>query len=194
MVEMRDPYTANHQQRVSQLLPLSPEMNFSEEQVEYIRIALEWFMTREDPCPTDILSRTGLLNEFEWEIMKTMSRSYDILKILSSLAYRSGIALQHHERLNGSGYPHALKEMRLNGSLHTGRADSIEAITTSTLPPGSTIAEAKIIYENREHFYDHEVLKPASAVARKRVTFIDPGEALHLVQIDLLSVDPFPAL
>jgi PAS domain S-box-containing protein len=164
MVEMRDPYTANHQQRVSQLVAaIAREMNFPEEQVEYIGIAGMVHDIGKIYVPTDILSRTGLLNEFEWEIMKThVQGSYDILKNIEFPWPIAQIALQHHERLNGSGYPHALKgnEIKMEARI-LAVADSIEAISSHRpYRPARPIAEAlKIIYENQGTLYDHEVVK-----------------------------------
>jgi PAS domain S-box-containing protein/putative nucleotidyltransferase with HDIG domain len=111
MVELRDPYTSGHQRRVACLASdIAREMNLSEEQVKYIHIAGIIHDCGKINIPSDILSKPTKLTEPEFQIIKTHSRgSWEILKSIEFPWPIANIALQHHERLNGSGYPNALK-------------------------------------------------------------------------------------
>lgn len=180
MVEMRDPYTANHQQKVSQLASaIARELGFTEDKVEYISIAGMVHDIGKIYVPTDILSRTGLLNGFEWEIMKThVQGSYDILKNIEFPWPIAQIALQHHERLDGSGYPYGLKgddicqEARILAV-----ADTVEAMSSHRpYRPAKPVSEAmKDIYQNQGTLFDPEVVKACVRLFNEKgFTFTNP--------------------
>ena len=108
IVELRDPYTAGHQARVAELaVAIAEEMGLSEEHINYMRMAARLHDVGKIYVPSDILSKPGKLTKIEYEIIKTHAQgSYDILKSIDFPGPVAQIALQHHERLNGSGYPH----------------------------------------------------------------------------------------
>jgi len=112
VVEMKDPYTAGHQTRVAELsAAIAGEMGLSEEQVRYIRTAALIHDIGKIYVPSDILSKPGKLSPVEWELIRTHARgSYDILSKIEFPWPIAQIALQHHERLDGSGYPRGLKD------------------------------------------------------------------------------------
>ena len=110
-VESKDPYTAGHQQRVSSLArTIAQEMGLSKDQVEAIRMAGIVHDVGKISVPAEILSKPTKLSDLEFSLIKGHSQtSYDILKDIDFPWPIAEIALQHHERLNGSGYPAGLK-------------------------------------------------------------------------------------
>jgi len=111
IIEAKDPYTSGHQQRVCQLaIRIAQEMKLSEDKVEGIRIASLIHDTGKIGLPTEILSKSSRLDDIEFSLIKRHSQmGYDIFKTIDFSYPVAEIVLQHHERLNGSGYPNHLK-------------------------------------------------------------------------------------
>ena len=111
IVEMRDPYTAGHQRRVSQLaVAIARELQLPLEQVEGIHLAGVVHDVGKIRVPTEILSKPGKLTGLEFDLIKEHARNgYEILHTIDFPWPIAQIVLQHHERLDGSGYPQALK-------------------------------------------------------------------------------------
>jgi putative two-component system response regulator len=111
MVEIRDPYTAGHQQRVAQLASaIGVKMGLSESVIEGIRIAGILHDVGKIRIPVSILNRTGRLLAAEMEVIKIHPQiSFDILKNIPFPWPCAQMVFQHHERLDGSGYPLGLK-------------------------------------------------------------------------------------
>ena len=111
IVEMKDPYTAGHQQRVSDLArAISTEMGLSADQRDFIRTASAIHDLGKISIPAEILSKSTKLTDLEFSLIKTHSQSgYDILKDIDFPWPVADVVLQHHERMNGSGYPQGLK-------------------------------------------------------------------------------------
>ena len=106
-VEMRDPYTAGHQRRVAQLAgAIAQEMGFSPERVEGMRVLGCLHDIGKIAIPAEILSKPGRISPMEFTLIKDHPRvGYEIIKDIDfPFPLAEGI-LQHHERLNGSGYP-----------------------------------------------------------------------------------------
>ena len=112
ITEARDAYTAGHQQRVTKLaVALAEEMGFPQDRVEGIKIAALTHDVGKINLPAEILSKPGRLSEIEFNLIKNHSQiGYDILKKIDFLWPVADIVLQHHEKINGSGYPRGLKE------------------------------------------------------------------------------------
>ncbi len=110
-VESKDPYTAGHQQRVSNLArTIAQEMGLSKDQVEAVRLAGVVHDLGKISVPAEILSKPTKLSDLEFSLIQGHSQtSYEILKDIDFPWPIARIALQHHERLNGSGYPAGLK-------------------------------------------------------------------------------------
>ncbi len=110
MAEIRDPYTAGHQQRVAQLAcAIAEKMGLATTIMEGIRIAGILHDVGKIRIPVSILSRPGRLLEAELEMLKIHPQvSFDILKNIPFPWPVAQIVLQHHERLDGSGYPQGL--------------------------------------------------------------------------------------
>ena len=109
-LEKRDPYTAGHQQRVARLAhAVALQMGLSEEQAEGIRIAGILHDIGKISVPTDILTKPGRLSVNEFNLIKEHPQvGYDILKDIEFAPPVATSIIQHHERLNGSGYPRGL--------------------------------------------------------------------------------------
>ena len=112
IVEMRDPYTAGHQQRVTQLaVAIARELNFNEQLIEQFWMAAIVHDIGKIYVPSDILHKPGKLTDIELSLIKTHPQGgYDIVKGMELPYVIAQAILQHHERLNGSGYPHGLKD------------------------------------------------------------------------------------
>ena len=111
MVEIRDPYTAGHQQRVAQLAcAIARRMGLSEHVVEGIRIASLLHDVGKIRIPVSILSRAGQLLDAELDVIKIHPQiSFEILKNIPFPWPVAHMVFQHHERLDGSGYPLGLR-------------------------------------------------------------------------------------
>ena len=109
-VEIRDPYTAGHQERVACLAcAIAKKMGLSKNQINSIRLAGILHDIGKIRIPVSILNRPGKLLDVEFEMIKIHPRvGFDILKNIPSPWPFSDIILQHHEKLDGSGYPQGL--------------------------------------------------------------------------------------
>ncbi|KTB47425.1 HD domain [Dehalogenimonas alkenigignens] len=105
-----DPYTAGHQRRVAQLSSaIASEMGLSSDRVEGIEVAGLVHDFGKVAIPSSILAKPGRLNEFEMGLVRIHSKiGYEILKEVDFPWPIAQMVLQHHERLNGSGYPDGL--------------------------------------------------------------------------------------
>jgi PAS domain S-box-containing protein len=133
IVETRDPYTAGHQRRVADLArSIAAEMKLTSEQINGIRMASKIHDIGKISIPSEILAKPTKLTELEFNLIKTHSQSgYDILKDIDFFWPVAQIILQHHERINGSGYPNGLKgDQILLESQILAIADVVEAISS----------------------------------------------------------------
>jgi HD-GYP domain-containing protein (c-di-GMP phosphodiesterase class II)/DNA-binding LacI/PurR family transcriptional regulator len=110
-VETRDPYTAGHQRRVADLAcAIATEMKLSRDMIEGIRTAGIVHDLGKISVPAEILNKPGRLKDIEFNLIKNHpSVAYDILKTIDFPWPIALIVLQHHERLDGSGYPGGLR-------------------------------------------------------------------------------------
>ena len=132
-VEVRDPYTAGHQRRVADLArAIAEEMGLSDDQIDGIRIAGIIHDIGKMYVPAEILSKPWGLSQLEFSLIKTHPQvGYDILKAIEFPWPVASIVLQHHERINGSGYPFSLpKEKILIEARILGVADVVEAMAS----------------------------------------------------------------
>lgn len=168
MVETRDLYTAGHQQRVTQLAcAIGQEMGLSNEQIQMIQMAGRLHDLGKIFIPIEILSKPGQLTEMEHAIIKTHPKaSYDILKNIEFPWPVADIVLQHHERVNGSGYPSGLRgeEIMIEARI-LAVSDVVEAMSSHRpYRPALGVEKAlKEIVQNKGILYDHDV---ASACLR----------------------------
>jgi len=163
IVEAKDPYTAGHQQRVSQLATaIAKELNFSQDKIEGIRIASLIHDIGKIGLPTEILSKPIKLSDIEFSLIKEHPQiGYNILKSIDFSYPVANIILQHHERLNGSGYPKNLKgdKIFLEACI-IGVADVVEAMSSHRpYRPALGIDKAlEEISQNKGILYDPKVV------------------------------------
>jgi putative nucleotidyltransferase with HDIG domain len=133
VVETRDPYTAGHQRRVADLAAaIARTMGLSEWAIRGIRVAGLLHDVGKLSVPSEILTKPGKLNQTEFDIIKSHSQvSYNILEMIEFPWPVKQAILQHHERLDGSGYPDGLSgdDVILDARI-LGVADVVEAISS----------------------------------------------------------------
>ncbi len=132
-VESRDRFTAGHQKRVAQLAcAIAEEMGFTSEQIQVIRIAGLLHDIGKISVPQEILTKPGSLTDIEFQLIKAHSQTgYDILKTVEFPWPIADIVIQHHERMNGSGYPSGIREDKLLIEARIlGVADVVEAMSS----------------------------------------------------------------
>ncbi len=132
-VEIKDPYTAGHQHRGADLaVTLAREKGLANDQIEGIHLAGMIHDLGKISIPAEILSTPRPLNAIEFQLIKTHPQTgYNILKDIDFPWPIALIILQHHERMNGSGYPNGLKgkEILLEARI-LAVADVVEAIAS----------------------------------------------------------------
>jgi len=162
-LEMRDPYTAGHQRRVTDLAcGIAVEMGLAEEQINGIRMAGLIHDIGKINIPAEILNKPGQLNEIEYGLFKNHPQiGHDIVKTVEFPWPVAQIVLQHHERMNGSGYPQGLsgEEIMLEARI-LAVADIVEAIASHRpYRPGRGTGDAlEEILHNKGILYDPEVV------------------------------------
>ena len=111
IVETRDPYTAGHQQNVADLATaIAREMKLDDIRIDRLRTAAVIHDIGKMYIPSDILSKPGKLSEIEYNLIKTHPHyGYEIVKDMDFHCSVAQAILQHHERLDGSGYPGGIK-------------------------------------------------------------------------------------
>jgi putative nucleotidyltransferase with HDIG domain len=132
-VEMRDPYTAGHEHRVAELaVAIAQEMGLSDHQIEGIRVAATVHDLGKIQIPAEILSKPRSLTDLEFSFIKNHPlMGYHILKDIDFPWPIAEIVLQHHERIDGSGYPNGLKGKRiLLEAKIVAVADTVEAMAS----------------------------------------------------------------
>jgi putative nucleotidyltransferase with HDIG domain len=162
ITEMRDPYTAGHQRRVAVLASsIAREMGFSEEEVSIINMAGILHDVGKSSIPMEILCKPIALDPMEFDIIKLHARvGHDILKLLKLPPAICPCVLQHHERMNGSGYPNKLEgdEIMMEARI-LAVADVVEAMSSDrpyrpSLGVGKALEE---IEQNKGVLYDPRV-------------------------------------
>jgi putative nucleotidyltransferase with HDIG domain len=161
--QLKDPYTAAHQEKVALLSSaIAKEMNLSEEQVESIYIAAMIHDIGKISIPTDILSKPDTINEAEYTLIKSHPEiAFEALKDIESPWQTTKIIIQHHERLDGSGYPSGLTgEAIILEAKILGVADVVEAMSSHRpYRPSLGIDKAlEEILKNKGKLYDPEVV------------------------------------
>ena len=159
IVEMRDPYTAGHQHRVADLaIAIAKEIGYGDDQIEQLYRAAVIHDIGKIYVPSDILSKPGKLNTVELNLIKTHAQGgFEIMKNMDFPPAVALSVLQHHERLDGSGYPNGLKgEAISREALVLAVADVVEAMSSyRPYRPALGIDEAlKEISENKGKLYD----------------------------------------
>lgn len=171
--EAKDPYMAGHQKRVADLArAIATEMKLPQEKIEAIRMASAIHDIGKISVPSEILCKPAILSDLEFSFVKNHPRySYDIIKEVESPWPLADIVYQHHERMDGSGYPLGLKEKEiLIESRILAVADVVEAMVSYR--PYRPALEIKIalaeIENNAGKLYDHNVAQACLRLFREK--------------------------
>ncbi|MGA2585766.1 MAG: HD-GYP domain-containing protein [Candidatus Aminicenantales bacterium] len=172
-VEARDPYTSGHHRRVADLArAIATEMKISKDQIDGIRSAGIIHDLGKICVPTDILSKAGKLNEIEFDLIKTHPKvAYNILKDIEFPWPVALIVYQHHERMDGSGYPQGLKgDNILLEARIIAVADVVEAMSSHRpYRPSLGLENAfEEISKNKGILYDPKVVKACLKLFREK--------------------------
>lgn len=172
-MEMRDPYTAGHQRRVAELAEaIAREINCSDNEIRGIRLTALVHDIGKIQVPTEILVKPGRLTDNEFEMIKAHSQAgYDMLKNVDFPWPVAETILQHHERMNGTGYPEGIKgEEILLGARIIGVADVVEAMA-SHRPYRAALGIKKALNEienNRATLYGQDVVDACLKLFREK--------------------------
>jgi len=173
MGEMRDPYTAGHQRRVAEIaVAIGAELGFDARRQEGLRVAGYLHDIGKITIPAEILSKPGKLSPTEYKLVQGHAQaSYDVLKDVQFPWPVADVALQHHERMDGSGYPQGLKgaAIRIESRI-VAVADVLEAMSTHRpYRPGLGLDKALAeIERGRGSAYDVDVADACCRLLREQ--------------------------
>lgn len=182
MVDMRDRYTAGHQLRVTELAcAIAWAMGLSSDQVQAVHVAGLLHDVGKMLLPTELLTKPGRLNDIEFAMVRTHAKAgYSILKSIEFPWPVAKAVLQHHERMDGSGYPDGIRgEEILIEARILAVADVVEAMS-SHRPYRPALGLDKALDEivkNRGALYDPQVVDACVRVF-KEDAFSFKGEAV----------------
>ncbi|MGP8153198.1 MAG: PAS domain S-box protein, partial [Smithella sp.] len=173
LVETRDPYTAGHQKRVGDLArSIAVEIGLSSDRIDGIRMAATIHDIGKISIPAEILSTPRKLTDIEFSLIKTHSQAgYDILKDIEFPWPIARMVLEHHERMNGSGYPNRLKgDQTLLESRIISVADVVEAMASHRPYRAGLGIDTALdeITKNRNILYDPEVVDACLKLFREK--------------------------
>ncbi len=173
VVEMKDPYTSGHQRKVTDLArSIATEMGLSTDQRNFIRTASSIHDIGKIAIPSEILSKPTKLTGLEFNLIKTHAQAgYDILKDIEFPWPVADVVLQHHERMDGSGYPRGLKgkEIILEARILS-VSDVVEAMASHRpyRPALGLEAAMEEIRKNKGILYDADVVDACSRLFREK--------------------------
>lgn len=181
ITETRDPYTAGHQSKVGSLsAAIAAHMGIDAPTVELIRQAGDVHDVGKTAIASEILTKPGRLTPLEYQMVQRHAQfGYDILAEAKLPWPIADVALQHHERINGSGYPQGLSasEIILPARI-VAVADVIEAMTNHRPYRSELGLERALdeVHSQAGQLYDVEVVKNCVAIFEAGFTFASPGQ------------------
>jgi PAS domain S-box-containing protein/putative nucleotidyltransferase with HDIG domain len=184
MLEIKDPFTSGHQRRAADLArTMAKELGLPTERIDGIRVAALIHDIGKISIPTAILNKPGPLNEKEFEVIKSHPKiAHEILKTIDFPWPVAETVHQHHERINGSGYPLGLSDHEiLFEAKILGVADVVESMNSHRpYRPAPGLNKAlEEISKNSGVLYDPEVVNVCSRVFKKGFKFkSDEGELI----------------
>lgn len=171
--EMRDPYTVGHERRVAEIsVAIGREMGLDENTIEGLRVGGYLHDVGKIVVPSEILTKPGRLSPNEIALIREHAQAgYDVLKEVDFPWPVAQIALQHHERIDGSGYPNGLSgnQMILEARI-TAIADVVDAMTTHRpYRPGLGLDKAlEEIEQGTGKLYDSEAAAACLRLFREK--------------------------
>lgn len=183
IVEVRDPYTAGHQRRVAALArAIAQEMGLPDDEIRGLYLAATIHDLGKISIPAEILSKPTQLSQVEFELVKTHPQAgHDIIKDVQFPWPIAQMVLQHHERLDGSGYPQGLNGGQiLIGARILSVADVVEAMSSHRpYRPGLGLdAALEEIIRQRGVLYDPGAVDCCLALFREK-NYVFPDDARH---------------
>lgn len=176
-VELRDPYTAGHQHRVTRLaVAIAKKLNYPEDHIKMLKVASILHDIGKLCVPAEILSKPGKISKNEFSVLRDHpDQGYEILKGIEFDYPVAEIIRQHHERMDGSGYPRGLKgdEILMDARI-IGVADVVESMASHRpyRPSLGLEVALKEIKKNRGILYDSNVVDAcARAIKEKDFSF-----------------------
>jgi putative nucleotidyltransferase with HDIG domain len=171
---MRDPYTAGHQQRTANLAAaIARELLRPEAEIRTIYLAGILHDVGKIAIPNEILSKPAKLNDLEYKLIQGHCRaSYEIVRSAELPRAIAEVVWQHHERLDGSGYPEGLAAAAFSfGAKVLGVADVAESMMShrpyrAALGIDAAMAELK---KNQGRLYDPQVVEACAALLRRGI-------------------------
>lgn len=176
-MELKDPYTFGHQSRVARLAcKIAEEMGFTRERVDLIRVAsLLHDLGKGLYVPSEILNKPGKLTQLEMSLVKTHPQvGCEVLQKIEMFSSMAKAVLQHHERLDGSGYPQGLRENEIMlEAMIIAVADVVEAMSSHRPYRPALGLEAALneIKQNSGRLYRSEVVETCLRVFEKGFSF-----------------------
>ena len=177
LIEQRDPYTAGHQERVARLsCAIGRELGLDEQKIQGINVSALLHDIGKISVPIEILTKPAKLTDLEFTMIKQHPEvAYTILKNIDFPWPVAEIVYQHHERLDGSGYPRGLtrKEILLEAKI-IAVADVVEAMFSHRpYRPAYTLDEAlHEVFRHKGNLYDPDAVNAAIRLFReKKFTF-----------------------
>ena len=172
-VEKRDPYTAGHQQRVAQLAgAIATELKLAPDRIEGLQLGALIHDMGKIYIPAEILNRPGKLTGYEFGMIKLHPQvGYDIIREVAFPWPIASMILQHHEHLDGSGYPSGLKgEAIILEARILSVADVVEAMSSHRpyRPSLGTEAGLAEITQHRGDWYDAQVVDACLRLFREQ--------------------------
>ena len=185
IIEIRDPYTAGHQNRVAHLAAnLARALNFSEERIDGVYLGALIHDIGKIAVPSEILARPGKLLDEDINYLQIHCRKgYEILKPVNFPWPLAEIALQHHEHIDGSGYPLGLRKDEI---LEEARiicvADVVESLTAHRpYRPAYSLSDALAsINDKAGEWYDRKIVTACNSLFEK-------GYSIDAVDMDELT-------
>lgn len=179
VVEMRDPYTAGHQRRVAEIaVAIARALQLSEDEIETIRLASVVHDVGKTRVPAEILSKPGRLTTLEYGIIQEhCQQGHDILKNINFPWPIAQIVAQHHERLDGSGYPHGLNDGQiLLEAKILAVADVVESMMSHRPYRAALGIEAALIEieQNKGQLFDAQVVAACLRIFREQHFTLTP--------------------
>ncbi len=174
IVEVRDPYTAGHQQRVAKLaVAIAQKLGLSEQEIDTIEMAALIHDIGKLYVPAELLNRPGKLTETEMGLIRTHpSAGFDIAKTIEFPGPIAQIILQHHERMDGTGYPGGLQDDEiLLAARILAVADVVEAMMSHRpyRPAHSLDETIDEIATRRAVYYDAQVVDACIELFKKKL-------------------------